>query len=162
MNGLRSISETESKRQICIHSDLNKLQSIPLPGEPGSPGGVYISMNPIRTPKFIQYRQIYYHPIIDSKSVQATRKLPLINTAQNISFGGAWMGYAFHEDGFTAGSAVARKLLTGRYENPSDVRYGEDLKEWIYKPSMGIKMTRAVIAAIQFVIVRVEDWSFRT
>lgn len=81
----------------------------------------------------------------------------MINTADNISFAGAWMGYAFHEDGFNAGLAVARKILTGDYQNMTSVRYGEDLAEWIPKPSMKNNILRALLAVVQFVIEQVED-----
>jgi predicted NAD/FAD-binding protein len=153
-------TQGESEKQICIHNDMNKLQSIPYLDQPGSPGRVFVSLNPTRTPLYIQYRQIYHHPIIDSKSVHATRRLHLINNTtvdnKNISFAGAWMGYAFHEDGFNAGLAVARKLSTGKYENPTSVRYGEDLAEWIPKSSIGNCIIRAGLSVIQFVIELVE------
>ena len=31
-----------------------------------------------------------------------------------MSFAGAWMGFGFHEDGFAAGSHVAKMLIEGR------------------------------------------------
>jgi predicted NAD/FAD-binding protein len=135
---------------------MNRLQAIPNPGEPESPGRVFVSMNPIRTPHLPRLHQVYYHPILDSKSIQASRSLPLINAASNISFAGAWMGYGFHEDGFAAGLEAARKIVTGNYDSPSNIRYGADLADWVPKLSTADKTVRGAVAAIQFMIERVE------
>ncbi|KAF4965351.1 hypothetical protein F66182_18026, partial [Fusarium sp. NRRL 66182] len=92
-----------SKRRICVHNDMNRLQSITFPGQPGSPGRVIVTLNPLRQPKAIQCQRTYYLPIISSAAVQESRQLDLLNKSDNISFAGAWMGFAFHEDGFSAG-----------------------------------------------------------
>lgn len=78
------ILRSESRRQNCTHNDMNRLQSISLPGRSGSPGRVFVSLNPTRLPDSIQYQRTYHHPLIASTSVQATRKLHLI-TGQTIS-----------------------------------------------------------------------------
>lgn len=145
-----------SKRRICVHNDMNRLQSIPFPGQPGSPGRVIVTLNPLRQPKAIQCQRTYYLPIISSAAVQASRQLDLLNKSDNISFAGAWMGFAFHEDGFSAGLAVAKKIRTGIYENPTRFRFGEELKEAVPRLSLKIQLLRFAIALVQFGIATVE------
>ncbi|EQL03527.1 amine oxidase [Ophiocordyceps sinensis CO18] len=103
-----------SSKTISITFDMNKLQAIPLPGEPGSPGRVLVTMNPTRCPRSVQSSHVYYHPLISSESVLMTRHMHSINGVAAISFAGAWMGLGFHEDGFAAGVHAARVLVNGR------------------------------------------------
>jgi predicted NAD/FAD-binding protein len=145
-----------SKQQVCVHNDMNRLQSIPWPGQPGSPGRVIVTLNPLRQPDSIQCQRTYHLPIICSAGVKAARKLHLLNEADNVSFAGAWMGFAFHEDGFSAGLAVAKKILTGTYENPTRFRSGEDLKESVSRPSLKVRLLRLAIATVQFGISSME------
>ncbi len=92
---------------------MNKLQAIPLPGEPGSPGRVLVTMNPIRIPRSVHGCDIYHHPLISSESILMARHLHLINGVAKIGFAGAWMGFGFHEDGFVAGVHAARTAIDG-------------------------------------------------
>ncbi|RYP92151.1 hypothetical protein DL770_001732 [Monosporascus sp. CRB-9-2] len=110
--------ERGSKKKISITFDMNKLQAIPFPGEPGSPGRVLVSMNPIRIPYSLQSSHVYYHPLISSESILMARSLHLINGVSNIGFAGAWMGFGFHEDGFTAGVHAARTFMDGWDKTP--------------------------------------------
>jgi hypothetical protein len=157
-NGYKPFAQEGSQpiEGICITFDMNRLQAIPLPGEPGSPGRVLVSMNPIRTPNNPRSSQTYDHPIISSESVLASRRLPLINMASNISFAGAWMGYGFHEDGFVVGMQVAQKIITGKYEHRSIIKFGSDLADWVPKPSAGTTAVKRIVAFIQFGIENVE------
>ena len=98
-------------QKISITFDMNRLQAIPVPGEPGSPGRVLVSMNPFRSPRAAKGIYKYSHPLYSSASVLASRRLHTINGATNVSFAGAWMGYGFHEDGFVAGLHVAENIL---------------------------------------------------
>ncbi|CRG83868.1 hypothetical protein PISL3812_01224 [Talaromyces islandicus] len=146
-------NDAGSDGPVSVLFDMNRLQEIPGPGLSGSPGRILISMNPIRTPQSIRSQHLYYHPILDSPSIQASRDLNVLNRASpNISFAGAWMGYGFHEDGFAAGLDVSHKLLTGEYETQSSVRYGADLAAWVPKLSTRTVMVRSVIGAVQLLI----------
>lgn len=135
---------------------MNRLQSLPWPGQPGSVGRVIVTLNPVREPAAIQCRRTYFLPIISSAAVQAARHLDQLNEADNVSFAGAWMGYAFHEDGFCAGLAVANKIRTGTYENPTRFRSGEGLQESMPPRSFKIRLLRFAIAIVQFGIETVE------
>ncbi|GAM42815.1 hypothetical protein TCE0_044r17131 [Talaromyces pinophilus] len=116
-----------TKRQICVHDDMYRLRSLPWPGKPGSVGRVIVTLNPVRQPDAIQCRRTYYLSIISSAGVLAARNLDVLNKADNVSYTGAWMGYAFHGGGSGAGLAVANKIRTGTYENPTRFRSGEEL-----------------------------------
>lgn len=105
---------------------MNRLQSVSWLGQSGSVSRVIVTLNPVWQPQpdAIQCRRTYYLPIVSSAAVQAAQHLNLINKAGNVSYAGAWMGYAFHEDGFRAGLAVANKIRTGKYENLIRFRSG--------------------------------------
>ena len=152
-NSIEKPRREPSAESMSVTFDMNRLQDIPFPGEPGSPGRVLVSMNPTREPKAVQSIHIYDHPVINSESVLATQKLALLNAAPNLSFAGAWMGYGFHEDGFAAGATVARKIL-GRLENPQDVAYGNQLPEFGYQWSIVDQIIRGLIRSVQWVIER--------
>ncbi|OTA91941.1 hypothetical protein M434DRAFT_75307 [Hypoxylon sp. CO27-5] len=111
--------------RISITFDMNKLQAIPFPGEPGSPGRVLVTMNPSRTPDMLQGSYTYSHPLISAESVTMSRHLSKINGVDKISFAGAWMGFGFHEDGYAAGVHAARVIVLG-HENMDalDLFYG--------------------------------------
>jgi predicted NAD/FAD-binding protein len=109
---------------------MNRLQSIPSPGEKNSPGRVLVSMNPLRVPSAVQAQIEYYHPLISHESLLMTRHLHRINGVSCICFAGAWMGYGFHEDGFAAGAHAARLIINGHASTPpldliQDVGYGD-------------------------------------
>ncbi|KAI0449203.1 FAD/NAD(P)-binding domain-containing protein [Xylaria acuta] len=106
-------SHLTPKPSISLTFDMNKLQKIPLPGEPESPGRVLVSMNPLRVPYKLQSTHVYHHPLINLESISMVQSLNKINGVENISFAGAWMGFGFHEDGFAAGSHVASMLING-------------------------------------------------
>lgn len=97
-------------RKISVTFDMNRLQGIPNPGLSGSPGRVLVSLNPIRQPQSVHSEYIYHHPLFSSDSFSAQKRLCEINGTAGISYAGAWMGYGFHEDGFTAGLQAARHL----------------------------------------------------
>lgn len=92
---------------------MNKLQQIPAPGEPLSPGRVLVSMNPITPPdpSTVQGTFVYDHPVFSSNTIRAQKRLHEINGVHSVSFAGAWQGYGFHEDGFTSGIMAANNIL---------------------------------------------------
>ncbi|MCJ1440003.1 MAG: hypothetical protein MMC23_000485 [Stictis urceolatum] len=111
-NCLIGQSTPSSPRRISITFDMNRLQAIPRPPDPLSPGRVLVSMNPVHEPlpSTQQGRFTYFHPLFSSDSIRASCRLTEINGVNGVSFAGAWMGYGFHEDGFKAGMAAAERL----------------------------------------------------
>ncbi|KAK7722244.1 hypothetical protein SLS64_000778 [Diaporthe eres] len=98
---------------ICIDFDMNKLKSIPYPGEPGSPGRVLVSLNPPRPPRSPQSSHICHHPLVSAESIGMAARLHAINGVTSVSFAGAWMGFGFHEDEFMAGVRAACLATAG-------------------------------------------------
>jgi len=60
-------------------------------------------------PDRVLARMTYQHPLYDSRSVAAQRRLPGLNTPV-LAFAGAYHGWGFHEDGCLAGLQAARAL----------------------------------------------------
>ncbi|MBK9322867.1 MAG: hypothetical protein IPM97_07985 [Bdellovibrionaceae bacterium] len=52
----------------------------------------------------------YEHPLFDSKTILAQKRIPEIQGRGGVYYAGAWQGYGFHEDGLKAGLRVARLL----------------------------------------------------
>jgi predicted NAD/FAD-binding protein len=92
---------------VCLHYLLNRLQ--PLPWR--TP--VIVSLNPVREPRAeTVIRQFEYdHPVFDIGAIAAQRRLAAIQGQRRSWFCGAWAGYGFHEDGLSAGLAVAESLM---------------------------------------------------
>ncbi|KAI1824020.1 FAD/NAD(P)-binding domain-containing protein [Xylaria intraflava] len=139
--------------RISITFDMNRLQAIPMPEQPGSPGRVLVSMNPLRIPQSHRSRQAYYHPLISSESISMAPHLNLINGVRGISFAGAWMGFGFHEDGFAAGAHVAQMLVAGR-ENTSWLNLVSGTDERCVRRIGALEWAaRMVILAVQWLLV---------
>jgi uncharacterized protein len=92
---------------VCLHYLLNRLQ--PLPWQ--TP--LIVSLNPVREPRAetVIQRFDYDHPVFDLGAIAAQRRLGEIQGQRRSWYCGAWAGYGFHEDGLTAGLAVAQALL---------------------------------------------------
>ncbi|HSL12516.1 MAG TPA: hypothetical protein VLA82_14515, partial [Actinomycetota bacterium] len=71
---------------------------------------VFVTVNPAREPRSIEGRFTYRHPQFDARSVEAQRRLPLLQGQRRTWFAGAYHGSGFHEDGLRAGLAVAAGL----------------------------------------------------
>jgi predicted NAD/FAD-binding protein len=92
---------------VCLHYLLNRLQ--PLPWQQP----VIVSLNPLREPRAetVIQRFDYDHPVFDVGAIAAQQQLPEIQGQRRSWFCGAWAGYGFHEDGLSAGLAVAQALV---------------------------------------------------
>jgi predicted NAD/FAD-binding protein len=100
-------SITGSDAAVCLHYLLNRLQ--PLPWQQP----VIVSLNPLREPRAetVIQRFDYDHPVFDVGAIAAQQRLSEIQGQRRSWFCGAWAGYGFHEDGLSAGTAVAQALL---------------------------------------------------
>ncbi|KAF2235269.1 FAD/NAD(P)-binding domain-containing protein [Viridothelium virens] len=149
---------THRPGKISITFDMNRLQQIPKPGERDSPGHILVSMNPIHSPRAVQSTHIYHHPVITSNSVLASKRLHLINGVSHVHFAGAWMGYGFHEDGFSAGAKVAQSILDGSMVGEEEIVYGNELAIRRENQSIWSLIARFMVGLIQEIIVAVEDF----
>jgi predicted NAD/FAD-binding protein len=90
----------------CVTYWMNSLQG--LPGQ----APTFITLNPTRAPAAgsILREQDWDHPVFDTASMQAQRRLWSLQGVRRTWFCGAWFGAGFHEDGVQAGLAVAEDL----------------------------------------------------
>ena len=97
----------DAPTDVCLHYLINQLQ--PLPWRQS----VIVSLNPIREIAVdkVLGEYAYEHPIFDHSAIRAQRQVSWLQGQNNTYFCGAWMGYGFHEDGFTAGVNAARQML---------------------------------------------------
>jgi len=88
---------------------MNRLQPTTLQKDPL----LLVTLNPIKDPKpeTVLKEQIYHHPIFDKRAVESQEDVNKIQGTLNTWYGGAWLGYGFHEDGLRAGLQAASKLL---------------------------------------------------
>ena len=85
---------------------MNKLQSI------DEKYPFFVTLNPIFEPaqeKVFEELE-YLHPIFNQASFDAQAAIETIQGDGGVWYGGAWLGYGFHEDGLTSGLRVADAL----------------------------------------------------
>ncbi len=111
----------QQTNQASVTYDLNRLQSL------GLPGPLLLTLNPtfeIEPQKVVQ-RFDFQHPEFSTDSVHAQHRFDQINGRDRISFCGAYWGYGFHEDGVNSALAVTRPfgldldVLSQSAERPS-------------------------------------------
>ncbi|PVF94659.1 FAD/NAD(P)-binding domain-containing protein, partial [Serendipita vermifera] len=75
-------------------------------------GPVICTLNPTISIKeeLIQARGEFEHPMFNAEAERCQKLMPTIQNTRGISYAGAWMGYGFHEDGFTSGLKAAVNL----------------------------------------------------
>ncbi len=85
---------------------MNRLQRL------DTPHPFFVSLNPIRDPKADRVLAAfdYEHPIFDRAAMSAQGDLGAIQGVDRLWFCGSYCGYGFHEDGLSAGLAVAEAL----------------------------------------------------
>ncbi|KAG8752513.1 hypothetical protein FRC14_006981 [Serendipita sp. 396] len=85
-------------------------------------GPVICTLNPTfpLREETIQARIDYEHPTFDVEAERSQRRMPKIQNTRGVSYAGAWMGYGFHEDGFTHGLRAA--IALGGVSLPFDVQ----------------------------------------
>ena len=89
---------------------MNRLQCLETPHE------FFVSLNPIREPDPTKVLASfnYEHPIYDQAAMSAQLGLGDIQGRDRLWFCGSYCGYGFHEDGLSAGLAVAEALGVSR------------------------------------------------
>jgi uncharacterized protein len=73
---------------------------------------LFVTLNPPRMPRADRvYGSFDYdHPVFDRAAIAAQGAMASQQGVRRTWFAGAWLGYGFHEDGLSAGLAVARAL----------------------------------------------------
>ena len=85
---------------------MNKLQSIK------GKKNYFVSLNPSKEidPTLVYYQTSYSHPVYDSDTFNAQKRLNALQGENSLYFAGAKMGFGFHEDGLNSGLDVAKLL----------------------------------------------------
>ena len=73
---------------------------------------VFVSLNPYKMPiKSLTYKKIIYeHPIFNTQTNEAQKKMTEIQGKNNIFYAGAWLRYGFHEDGIMSAVNISSLL----------------------------------------------------
>jgi len=105
-NYLARQSANASGASVSVTYWMNRLQ-----GLDGAPD-LFVSLNPIDEPDkaLVEREFLYDHPVFDRRTMAAQRRLPGLQGDGGVWFCGSYCGWGFHEDGFSAGLAVARAL----------------------------------------------------
>jgi len=98
----RSADPTEPP---CITYWMNRLQDLPQPN-------LFLTLNPRREPApgLVYAEHQFTHPVFDTASLAAQKKIWALQGRRRTFFCGAYLGAGFHEDGLQAGLAVAEAL----------------------------------------------------
>lgn len=93
-------------RRVGLTYWMNRLQAI------DETRPLFVTMNPVHEPDpakvFAEFA--YEHPLFDRAAIDSQASLDRIQGKDRLWFCGAWCNYGFHEDGLSAGLAVARAL----------------------------------------------------
>lgn len=93
-----------------------------LSGRP-EPGTILATLNPYTIPDTSRTQGVYHHqhPIFDNAALEGQTIIGSMQGFGNIWLAGAWMGYGFHEDGFTSGVKAAQ-MVCPEIELPFSLR----------------------------------------
>lgn len=107
----------ERQAKVSVTYWMNQLQNI----ERRSP--LFVTLNPLVEPaQSMKIKEfIYDHPMFDTAAIDAQQKVGDIQGVRRTWFCGAYMGYGFHEDGLSAGLAVAEALGAKRPWTVTDI-----------------------------------------
>ena len=101
--GSGSSTAEPSSSDISLTYYLNKLQNLPATTNP-----ILVTLNPLHSvnPSLHISTTTMSHPVPTIHSYAALRHMPSIQGAASVWYGGAWLGFGFHEDGYKAGEAA--------------------------------------------------------
>jgi predicted NAD/FAD-binding protein len=150
-NHLASSSNANEKDdQVSVTFWMNELQHLPEKNH----GLVFATLNPPfePSPKTVFGRFKYEHPVIDSRAVTLQEEMKSIQNTRGISYAGAWLGYGFHEDGFTSGlRAVVDNFPDVKV--PYDIQYADREPELPWITSLFDLLHVASVGLYGFVLI---------
>lgn len=105
-NYMGETSRNDANKPVFVTYWMNRLQNYMTKQD------YFVSLNPTRLPREDKIiKEIdYTHPIFDATALSAQESLSIIQGHDNLWYGGAWCGYGFHEDGLSAGLAIAESI----------------------------------------------------
>ncbi|MEM7651251.1 MAG: FAD-dependent oxidoreductase [Pseudomonadota bacterium] len=97
----------DKDEEVCVTYWMNKLQPFI-----GQDKDLFVTLNPPFKPAKDKTLQVidYAHPQFTMSALQGWEKIKTIQGVNRTWFCGAWAGYGFHEDGLSAGLAVAEEV----------------------------------------------------
>jgi predicted NAD/FAD-binding protein len=100
------IQGADPDAELCVTYWMNALQAL----DPKRP--LFVTLNPPEppAPELTFGTFSYDHPQYNQSAIAAQRLIPEIQGRGRTWFAGAWTGFGFHEDGLSAGLAVAEAL----------------------------------------------------
>ena len=101
-----SILDKRDKNKSCVTYWLNKLQNLK------TENNYFLTLNPIFQidKKKIIKEVEFFHPFYNLKSIEAQKKLHIIQGKNNSWFCGSYFGYGFHEDGLKSAINIKSKI----------------------------------------------------
>ena len=104
--------DSDDEQRLCVTYWMNQLQNLK------TRTNLFVTLNPFAPihPKAVQATFEYAHPVFSAASIEAQKKLWLLQGRQRTWFCGSYFGYGFHEDGAQSGLAVAEHL--GQIQRP--------------------------------------------
>jgi len=101
-----SILEKKDKNKNCVTYWLNKLQNLK------TENNYFLKLNPIFKKKKIKIiKEVeFFHPFYNLQSIDAQKKLHIIQGKNNSWFCGSYFGYGFHEDGLKSAINITKKI----------------------------------------------------
>ena len=95
----------DTKGQVCVTYWMNRLQPFLRENTP-----LFVTLNPPRKPDKVLKTLNYEHPQYTNSALEGWQEIQNIQGRKRTWFCGAWCGYGFHEDGLSAGLAVAEEI----------------------------------------------------
>lgn len=128
-NYLADSTQSEGTAPVSVTYWMNKLQGI------DRQHPFFVTLNPLQepAPDLTIAEFLYDHPVFDQGAIAAQAEIGAIQGAKRVWFCGAYMGHGFHEDGLSAGLAVAEAFgakrpwvvrdasPAGRHATPHDI-----------------------------------------
>ncbi|KAH7915478.1 hypothetical protein BJ138DRAFT_1141850 [Hygrophoropsis aurantiaca] len=97
--------------KVALTYNMNDLQHL----SEDAYGPVLVTLNPPTEPdeSKVTARFSYDHPILDSEALRSQKEMKNIQGRRGILYTGAWLGYGFHEDGFTSALRAVSEHIDG-------------------------------------------------
>ncbi|KIK92424.1 hypothetical protein PAXRUDRAFT_829965 [Paxillus rubicundulus Ve08.2h10] len=102
---------TANVDKVALTYNMNDLQHLPIEEY----GPVLVTLNPPIEPVHgtIAARFRYDHPVLNAEALLSQKQMNGIQGRRGILYAGAWLGYGFHEDGFTSGLRAVAEHIDG-------------------------------------------------
>ena len=98
------IGDSQNDKRFSLTYWMNNLQNIK------SRKNYFVTINPKKVPNNYYDRVFFEHPIYDTKTMEAQKKISLIQGIKNTFYCGSYCGFGFHEDGIQSAAYISEIL----------------------------------------------------